>query len=728
MKEVFCLNQGWMFSKIVPESFDGHLEAAERVNLPHTWNNIDPLNEIHDMYRGKCVYQKDLPIPSELQKIRLYLEFAGVNTVCELFIDGKLVGTHKGGFSKFRFDISKFVTYGKNNIITVTADNSIDSGIYPLQANYMSFGGIYRDVNLIIANTTHFALDDYGSPGIYVVPRVTNGKGRVGITSEVSEPVNYDIVNYAIYDPNDCIVGQASVHPKKANAIIEVDKPDLWQGRLSPNLYTLKAKLIRDGEVLDWHDIQFGFRTLEFDQDNGFFLNGTKTTLKGVSRYQDIENYGWAMNPEQIKADIKLIKEIGANAVRLPFYQNDDLFYELCDKEGIIVWTELPVNSEVSVTLDAKNNINQQISEMVKQCYNHPSICFFGIHSDIVSDSERVIEELTSMNEAVKQIDKFLLTVSTMSINIPSLSKLNEITDLIAYNTASGNKFLEPDSFAKWFDELSSGNGRKPVAIAEYGCEGMSGPVNYPRIGAYSEENQALYHEEMWKKLHFSNNLWASFVSTMFDYSRAISNPENNSIISYLGLVSYDRTTKKDAFFFYKSQWSKKKFMHICGRRYEVRSDKKMLLRIYTNCPKVFVLFNDKERPIAVSGNDGVYELELRLQRGENKIKAFYDELIYDEVVIIRSKNAELGLVINSLKDETVESSHAIEPQVYTNSQESDFTKEPKTPPVTAKKEVILTEAETDNEEDFQDISMLPDDSETFDILDDGNKLKNKDE
>ncbi|MDR1629387.1 MAG: glycoside hydrolase family 2 protein [Oscillospiraceae bacterium] len=651
MKQVFNINQGWLFSKTVPGDLGQRLPDAERVNLPHTWNTVEGRDGRADTSRRKCAYQKDLPVPAELDKIRIYLEFQGVNAVCELFIDGTLVGTHHGGYSAFRFDITPFVTFGKTNVITVTADNSANKSIYPLRENTLSFGGIYRDVNLVIAGATHFALDNYGAPGIYVVPRITKSGGKVGVTAEVASPINYDIVSYTVYDSNGCAVGSAAVPPKQPDAIITIKDPELWQGRKNPYLYTLKAKLLRDGELLDSEEISFGFRALEVRPESGFYLNGVRTTLRGVTRQQDRAGSGWAMTDDEQLADIRLIKEMGANAVRLPYYQNDRHFYDLCDKEGIIVWTELPVVSEISASSETRRNIHQQIFEMLKQCYNHPSICFFGVHSDIQNSesSEDIFNELSAINRMVKQIDKYLLTASANTMATPAESRINEISDLVGYNVYLGWDYGRPEDFSAWAMNFSGVHPDIPLAVSEYGAEGL---VRYhsenPQAGDFSEDYQALYHEKMLAEINKFDFLWASFAASMFDYSLAEPNPKTGTPLSHMGLVSYDRQTKKDAFYFYKSQWSRQRFVYIASRRYAVRTERKATIKVYSNCNAVALIVNGKEhRAQKKTGKTGVFHFDVRLIRGENTIRAVADEGLSDEITIIRKKLPELSYSIH---------------------------------------------------------------------------------
>ena len=643
MKKVINLNRGWVFSRRLPEDFSRRLRVeAEKVDLPHSWNVLDASGGgKNDLYQGKCAYQKELHIPAELKKIYLYLEFKGVNSAAELYVNGRPAGTHRGGFSAFRVEITPYVSFGQNNIITLSVDNSPGETLSSLSERFFFFGGIYRDVNLIVTGDAHFALDEYGSPGVRVVPRLTEKGGRVGISTSIRNPVSYDVINYTVYDQNGCAVGSATVNPKNPETIIDIPEPELWQGRRSPYLYSLRARLMRDAEILDLEEASFGFRTFEFDKEGDFCFNGQKTVLRGVTRHQDREGCGWIMSEEQQREDMRLIKEIGANAVRLPFYQNDQYFYDLCDKEGILVWTEIPLVSETAGDEEAKN-IRRQLRELVKQCYNHPCICFFGIHNDMADAGEETLDEISALNQTVKKMDRLLLTASANRLSAPINSDLSRVTDLAGYNIPCGEDIGE---FVAWADAAARAEDGPPLAISEYGCEGRTEyPSGKPYFYYYSEEYQALYHEQMWKLICSCGFLQASFVSSLFDYAAGEPDKATGSYISRAGLVSYDRQLKKDAFYFYKSRWAFQRFVHIAGGRNKFRAGRRTEIKIYTNCKRVSLFVNAKAvKSENLSEEKGIFIFEVKLKRGENKIRAVTEEGLADEITLIRLKVNTVG-------------------------------------------------------------------------------------
>jgi len=587
MREIININRGWKFYK---DTADIALEkGGEEVNLPHTWNAKDGQDGGNDYFRGKCVYKKSLKLSDMPQGEKCYIEFEGANSVSEVFVNGSSVAVHHGGYSTFRAEITDFLK--KKNEIAVVVDNSPCDFVYPQMADFTFYGGIYRDVSIIAVSKTHFELDYYGGSGIKVTPEVSDGCADVKIEVFVTNMRNDDKISFEIIDANEKTVVESTLPSTEAS--FKIENAHLWNGKLDPYLYRARATVLRNGEKLDTVSVKFGCRSFRVDSNGGLVLNVARYCLRGVSRHQDWQGIGNALLPEHHEKDMELILELGATSVRLAHYQHSQYFYDLCDREGIIVWAEIPYISKHAESANA--NAEAQLRELIVQNYNHPSIIVWGLSNEITMTGSTVemFDNHKKLNELAHELDPTRLTavacVSMCDIDEPYV----HVTDLVAYNHYFGWYGGETDMNGPWFDNFHSKYPNKPIGVSEYGCEALNYHSSRPTQGDYTEEYQAHYHEELIKQLYTRNYIWAAYVWNMFDFGADARSEGGEHGINHKGLVTFDRKYKKDAFYAYKAWLSDEPFVHIAGKRYVDRTEDETRITVYSNSEEVELFVNE---------------------------------------------------------------------------------------------------------------------------------------
>ena len=395
MRTIINLNKSWTFT--------GPDGEARPVDVPHTWNAIDGQDGGNDYWRGTCVYEKSFPRPDFGADQRVYLEFQGVNASAKVELNGAEVGTHDGGYSTFRWDVTDVLK--EDNTLTVHADNSRNDRVYPQKADFTFYGGIYRDVLLVIVNKDHFDMDYFGGPGLKVTPTVDGKDGRVRV--ETFHQVDGAQVKIRLLDAG----GKVAAFGTGTDITLAVANVRLWDGVKDPYLYTCEATLSVNGEEVDQVSARFGVRTFSVDPEKGFFLNGRRYPLHGVSRHQDWKGIGNAITKEHHDTDMAMIREMGANTIRLAHYQHDQYFYDLCDQYGMVVWAEIPYISEHMP--NGRANSISQAKELVLQNYNHPSIVVWGVSNEITistKDKADMLDNHRVLNDLYHQMDPTRLT------------------------------------------------------------------------------------------------------------------------------------------------------------------------------------------------------------------------------------------------------------------------------------------------------------------------------
>jgi beta-galactosidase len=637
MRKTININRGWKFIREDEGRAgevshpDGHWED---VSIPHTWNAIDGANGF-DYHRGACWYRKELFLDRAFEGRRVYLEFNGSNSVTDAYLNGEHLGQHRGGYSTFRFDITDQVIFGDKNLLAVKVDNTVYSDVYPQVADFTFYGGIYRDVNVIIAGSTHFDLMDHGSKGIYIVQeqvseeraslkiraRLVNDSGKDGkvrLWADILDAQG-DAVTYAAKE-----VFLAAGETREVELPAFIEEPVLWNGKKNPCMYAAKLSLTSFNDTVDEVSVPFGVRYFEVDPEKGFILNGQPLRLNGVSRHQDRKDMGWAITEKEHDQDMELIREVGATSIRLAHYQHDQYFYDLCDREGMVVWAEIPFISVMSKTETEGINPKQQMVELVRQNFNHPSIMFWGVQNEIQigGDSPETRRLVRELNELAKKEDPTRLTTLANVLFVPDNDEYNFMTDVVGYNKYYGWYVGKAEDFAPWMDDFHRTNPNRPLCISEYGAEGI---IQYhsdePEIKDYTEEYHALYHETVWKAFESRQYLWATYVWNMFDFGANIRDEGGVQGRNNKGLITYDRKIKKDAFYMYKAHWSEEKFVHITGKRYVDRAGDRMAVKVYSNCGEVTLYANGAE--VMTKKADRIFLFEsVELREGINDIRA----------------------------------------------------------------------------------------------------------
>ena len=580
MRTVFNFNAKWAFTKMadaVPEKLPMNWDW---VNLPHTWNAIDGQDGGNDYYRGTCYYAKsldklDLPVAE-----RYYLELQGANSSADIYLNGKHLAHHDGGYSTWRVEITDALE--RENLFVVAVDNAANDRVYPQVADFTFYGGLYRDVNIICVSQSHFDLSYWGGPGLKVTPTVEGKNARVEIETWITDSQIGQSLRYTILSA----CGSQIAGTQTADTCVTLDIQDvhLWNGRKDPYLYTARIELIENGTVIDTVSTRFGCRTYEIDPERGFILNGQEYPLRGVSRHQDRWGKGNALSHEDHIEDMDLICEVGATTIRLAHYQHDQFFYDLCDERGLVIWAEIPYISQHMPT--ARENTITQMRELVVQNYNHPSIVVWGLSNEISMKGDTdpdLLENHRILNDMCHEMDKTRLTTIAVVSPCPINSPYIQIPDVVSYNHYFGWYGGDTSMNGPWFDKFHRTNPNIPIGCSEYGCEALNWHTSKPTQGDYTEEYQAYYHEELIRQLFTRKYLWATHVWNMFDFGADARAEGGENGQNHKGLVTIDRKYKKDAFYAYKAWLSDEPFVHLCGKRYVNRVEDVTRVTVYSN-------------------------------------------------------------------------------------------------------------------------------------------------
>ena len=608
MRYITNFNSDWEFSLHSDDNW-------EKVTLPHTWNNLDGQDGGNDYYRGKCTYRKtilkkDLPLGEEH-----YLEINGANLSSVVYLNGEKLKSHDGGYSTYRVRLKDL---RDENILEVTVDNSPSDRVYPQTADFTFYGGLYRDVRLISLPSSHFSLENLGTPGIKATPDV---KGTLDVEVEVDG--DYDSILYTLLDREGKVVTEENSRETKVT--LSVSSPHLWNGRKDPYLYYIKAELLKGEERLDEVGSEIGFRSFRIDPERGFILNGEEYPLRGVSRHQDRKDKGNAISKEDHEEDMALIMEVGANTIRLAHYQHDQYFYHLCDKNGIVVWAEMPYISQ-HMSQGRENTISQ-MKELITQNYNHPSIVVWGLSNEITMGDPKdpdMLENHRILNDLCHTMDKTRLTTSAMLTVCGIDEEIVHISDVVSYNHYFGWYGGEVSMNGPWFDAFHKKYPNKPIGCSEYGCEALNWHTSRPMQGDYTEEYQAYYHEEMIKQFFSRKYLWATHVWNMFDFGADARAEGGENGQNHKGLVTIDRKYKKDAFYAYKAWLSEEKFIHIASKRYVDRTEDITNVTVYSNLPEI-TLFLNGEKFETKTAEDHFFKFQVP-NKGRTIIEAVYGD------------------------------------------------------------------------------------------------------
>lgn len=619
MRKIISLNENWVFTQS---------GQSTEINLPHTWNAVDGQDGGNDYFRGACLYTRTLDKPVMEEGTRVYLEVCGAAMSAQVSLNGKFLASHQGGYSAFRVELTEYLQ--ERNELAISVDNGDNDTVYPQKADFTFYGGLYRDVNLILVPETHFDLSYCGAPGIKVTPEVDLRTGSARVTVETWQ-VGQGDVTITIHGTDSQaesvgLDGQSksgvsvtadrsqriSPDGNHATAVFTIENVRLWDGVEDPYLYTATAALDSGDQI----SARFGCRHYEIDAGKGFLLNGRSYPLRGVSRHQDHKGLGNALTMEHHRQDMAIVRELGANTLRLAHYQHAQEFYDLCDENGIIVWAEIPY-----ITMHMKNgreNTLRQMEELVVQCYNHPSIVVWGLSNEITAASavnEDLLENHKLLNDLCHRLDVTRPTVMANVFMLETDSPILNIPDVNSYNLYFGWYLGELEQNEEFFDEYHGKYPDKPIGLSEYGADANPRFQNSrPEKGDYSESYQAKYHEHMLEMIEKRPWLWATHVWNLFDFGADGRDEGGRHGENQKGLVTFDRRMRKDAFYLYKAAWNKEPMVHICGSRYVDRAEDVTEVKVYSNADEVSLYVDGKH--FATQEGHRVFRFQVPIAEG----------------------------------------------------------------------------------------------------------------
>ena len=612
VRKSILLNNDWNFRF----SYQVRAGTERRVDLPHTWNASDALAGEENYARGVGNYQKELFVPAGWKGKRLFLRFEGANTVTNLFINQKHIGEHRGGYGAFVFEITDRVNYGRANQLLVRVNNALNLDIMPLVGDFNFYGGIYRDVYLVLTDEVCISPLDYASPGVYLVQEnVSREKAdvqaKVVLSNGAASPRETE-VNVAVYDGNKVVTQQRMPVTLQAAGCqtvtlpLQIRNPRLWNGRKAPFVYRTEVTLLADGKETDKVVQPLGLRFYRVDAEEGFFLNGEHLKLQGVCCHQDRAEIGNALRPMHHDEDMAIITDMGANAIRLAHYPQATYFYDLADRNGLVVWAEIPFIGPGGY-LDRgyvnqpsfRANGKEQLKELIRQHYNHPSICFWGLFNELKTIGDSPEEYIRELNTLAHEEDPTRLT--TAASFLEDENSLNGVTDVIAWNKYYGWYGGSPADMGKWADANHKAFPQYKIAISEYGAgasiyhqqDSVKAGVS---SGWWHPENwQTHYHIGNWQAIAERPYIWGSFIWNLFDFGAAHRAEGDRPGINDKGLVTFDRKVKKDAYYFYKANWNKSdKFVYIANRRHIRRTAPVTDITVFSNLPETELFVNGK--------------------------------------------------------------------------------------------------------------------------------------
>lgn len=632
------LNDNWQFR------FGHQVEknTVARVDLPHTWNAQDALSGRTDYKRGLGHYERRLFVPADWKGQRLYLRFEGANSIADLFVNGRHAGQHRGGYGAFVFEITDFVNYGKANTLRVSVNNAETLELMPLVGDFNFYGGLYRDVHLVRTGPTCISLLDHGSSGIRLVQDSVS-RDYAAIRALVALSNGSDTATQAevllrLLDGDREVAAQRLTLTLPPDSSVEgslpvsLRRPHLWDGRRDPFRYRAEVSLWRNGHEVDRVEQPLGLRYYHIDPERGFFLNGRHLPLRGVCRHQDRSEVGNALRREHHDEDAAIMAEMGANAVRLAHYPQAEYFYDLMDRYGFIVWAEIPFvgpggySDEGFVNLPAfRQNGREQLVELIRQHYNHPSIVVWGLFNELSMRGDDPVPYIKELNDLAHREDPTRLTVAASNTD----GALNFVTDAMAWNRYDGWYGGTPAGLGQWLDHMHTTHPDLRIAISEYGAGAslyhqQDTLVKTVATSFWHPENwQTHYHMANWREISARPFVWGSFIWNLFDFGAAHRHEGDRVGINDKGLVSFDRRTRKDAFYFYKANWNKEiPLLYLAERRCTRRTRPVQTFMAFTNQPEAELFVNGTSCGHAKTDSLGTVRWNgVRLRPGQNEIR-----------------------------------------------------------------------------------------------------------
>lgn len=635
------INSGWRFirqdvSNAQVAGFDD--SAWTDLDLPHTWNNLDGQSGVKDYYRGIGWYRRHCKVADSYSGRHFFLKFDGAFCVADVYVNGNHLGGHEGGFAAFVFDITPCLNVGGDNIIAVKVNNAANTNIPPLSADFTFFGGLYRDVHLLVTDPVQISPLDYGSSGVYLkTTDVSSNSANLQVTAVVSNATATaqtvtvrSIVTDAATNIVAILTNVVTLPPTTVSNVVAattIAGPHLWDGLSDPYLYQTFVEVWKGSKVVDVVAQPLGFRYYRVDADKGFFLNGRHYDLHGVNIHQDWLDCGWAVTDAQRDTNFMLLKEIGATAVRLSHYQHNDYTYQLADQNGIVLWSEIPLVNRITESPAFYANAKQQLIELIRQHYNHPSVICWGVFNEITMKAgPRPVNLARQLAELVAQEDPTRPSVS--AANASDSEPSNWCTEVNSFNKYFGWYNGKLGEFGPWADQIHAKFPERRIGISEYGAgasiyQHSEEPVREPaHAGPYHpQEYQNLYHEIHWQEMQARPFLWCKFIWNMFDFAVGGRNEGDSPGRNDKGLVTYDRKVRKDSFYYYKANWTTNPMVYMTGHTFTNRLTNDITAKVYANCDSVELFLNGTSQGVRASTNR-IFTWPVTLPGGTNIVRA----------------------------------------------------------------------------------------------------------
>ena len=605
----YCLDRAWRFIRqdvagAQEANFDD--SAWTPTCLPHTWNNLDGENGGNDYYRGIGWYRTHYAVSRDLAGRRFFLKFDGAFLVAEVYVNGAYVGQHQGGFAAFVFDVTQCLKPGSDNVIAVKVNNAPNPDIAPLSADFTFFGGLYRPVHLLVTDPVHISPLDYGSAGVYLTPaHVSSNAADLQVTAVVSNASPQartvrvrTVVTDAGANVVSTLIQLATLLPASVSNVTTsttLANPHLWNGLYDPYLYHAFVEVLDGPEVLDVVAQPLGFRFFSVNPTNGFSLNGQPYDLHGVSMHQDWLHRGWAIGDAERRTNFAMLRELGATVLRLSHYEHSEQAYELADQNGLVLWTEIPLINRITESPAFYANAVQQMRELIRQRYNHPSIICWGIFNEItLKPGPRPTALARQLAELVAREDP--TRPSTSAANARDNEPSNWCSELSSFNKYFGWYDGEMNDLGAWADRVHARYPTRCIGISEYGAG--ANPAQHSESSArpepggpfHPEEYQNLLHESHWQQMQARPFLWCKLLWNMFDFASDGRSEGELPGLNDKGLASYDRQLRKDAFYYYKANWTTNPMVYITGHTFTNRVTNAVVAKVYANCDSVETL------------------------------------------------------------------------------------------------------------------------------------------
>lgn len=632
------LDGEWKFVKhyVAP----GHTadKAWKTVTIPHSWNAQDGCTPHY--YRGEGTYLTHFDAPTGIDGKRVILHFEGVSQHAWVYVNGQLAGEHKGSFTAFNADATPYLK-DKDNELMVRVTNAKDETIIPLAGDFTVFGGIYRPVHIEVVPKNGITVNDHGSKGVFIKQNKVSAQearlevlAKVDLTVQVKNKLGLRVV--FTDDLRNDHTGTVKMFEFKGGTMqrgsdfyqiklpVTIPNPHLWNGKKDAAMYTCQVYLMDGDKVIDMVAEQIGLRSFYIDHNKGFYLNGESYPLRGVNRHQDRKDQGWALSTADHDEDMAMIKEIGANTIRLAHYPHSQYFYSLCDREGMLVWAEIPfIEKGTKNCPEFDDNACEMLVELIRQSYNHPSIFCWSLYNETGAGTNPELL-VSRLNDLAHREDPTRITVgATNNGGRPE----NKIPDAVGQNTYPGWYWDNPENMKwtiAWNYKPDSG---KSIAISEYGA-GASIKQHDQHIKKapktdgewHPEEWQATVHEVNYRIIDENPQVWGSFVWNMFDFASASRHEGDTQGINDKGLCTYDRKVRKDAFYFYKAQWNPEPMVHICSKRHTERDEPVTDVKVYSNCKNLVLTVNGNACSLVNKGYNTWVATGVGLDEGDNNI------------------------------------------------------------------------------------------------------------